>query len=403
MSRVVITGLGLVTALGTGVEKSWEGMINGVDTSSEVTLFDTSRFNTHYACEIKNFIDDTKSDNEKRNNFVHKYAYTALKEAIKCSGLDDYSECDRDRFGIAIGTLAGELMPFERLLKSNPEKKVNGFDLNVASVYPPNSITNYLSETFNIIGPSMVSLNACSSGNHAISWAFDMIQEGKADVMAAGGAETINMTEFTHFHNVKALSAMRCRPFDKDRTGLLIGEGAGMMILESMDYALKRGANIYAELKGVGLSCDGFHMTAPHPEGTGAVNAMKEALQSARLSTDDIDYINAHGTGTTLNDRSESLAIHTLFKDKARKIPCSSIKSMIGHSMGAASAIESIVCCLAIQKKAVPPTINFETRDPECDIDCVPNTAREVNVVNVINNSFAFGGNNAVLIFGKMN
>ena len=403
MSRVVVTGLGLVTALGSGVEKSWRGFLNGVDTASKVTLFDTSLYKTHYACEIKNFVDETGFGSDKENNYVNKFVYSAVKEALDSSGLQgSHDAYDRDRFGIALGTLAAEIVPFERQLKKDLSMKTNGFDANVISVYPPNSITNYLSEVFDLTGPSMVSLNACSSGNHAISWAYDMISCGNADVMVVGGSETINITEYTHFHNVKALASEKCRPFDKDRSGLLIGEGAGILILESLDFALKRSADIYAELKGVGLSCDGFHMTAPHPEGEGAVNAMKDALLTANLSVEDIDYISAHGTGTPLNDKSESLAIHTVFKERAKKIPCSSIKSMIGHSMGAASAIESVVSCLAIRNNVVPPTINFVTIDPECEIDCVPNTARDVKVRNVINNSFAFGGNNAVLIFGEM-
>jgi len=403
MSRVVVTGLGLVTALGSGVEKSWRGFLNGVDTASKVTLFDTSLYKTHYACEIKNFVDETGFGSDKENNYVNKFVYSAVKEALDSSGLQgSHDAYDRDRFGIALGTLAAEIVPFERQLKKDLSMKTNGFDANVISVYPPNSITNYLSEVFDLTGPSMVSLNACSSGNHAISWAYDMISCGNADVMVVGGSETINITEYTHFHNVKALAPEKCRPFDKDRSGLLIGEGAGILILESLDFALKRSADIYAELKGVGLSCDGFHMTAPHPEGEGAVNAMKDALLTANLSVEDIDYISAHGTGTPLNDKSESLAIHTVFKERAKKIPCSSIKSMIGHSMGAASAIESVVSCLAIRNNVVPPTINFVTIDPECEIDCVPNTARDVKVRNVINNSFAFGGNNAVLIFGEM-
>ncbi|MGR3318956.1 MAG: beta-ketoacyl-[acyl-carrier-protein] synthase family protein [Candidatus Anammoxibacter sp.] len=402
MHRVVITGLGLVTALGTGVKKSWDGMLNSIDASSELTIFDNSNYKTHRACEIKNFEDNCGFDSAQKHNLVHKFAFTAAKEALDDSGLDVYSNYDSDRFGTAVGSLAAEIIPFEHLLRSRPEAKSNGFDINVANTYTPNSITNMLSENFNLTGPSMVSLNACSSGNHAISWAADLIQNGKVDMMVVGGSETINQTEYTHFHNVKALSPERCRPFDKNRDGLLIGEGAGIMILESFEFASKRGAKIYAELKGAGLSCDGFHMTAPHPEGAGAVRAINEALLSAELSYDDIDYLSAHGTGTPLNDRSESVAIHTIFKDKALSIPCSSIKSMIGHSMGAASAIESIVCCLTIHNKVVPPTINYETSDPECNIDCVPNTAREVNVKNVINNSFAFGGNNAVLIFGEV-
>lgn len=402
MTRVVVTGIGLVTPIGIGVKESWKNAINGVDGSREVTRFDTSKYKTHRACEVRDFRTDLFLDNETRGNLVHKFVYAAAKEALEDSGLNRQSEEDRDRFGISVGSLAVELTPFENLLRSNPENKMNGFDMNVAVTYAPNSITNFLSETFDFDGPAMVSLNACSSGNHSVSWAYDLIRHGKVDAMMVGGTETVNQTEYTHFHNVKALSPDRCKPFDKNRNGLLIGEGAGILILESLESASKRGANIYAELKGVGLSCDGFHMTAPHPEGAGAVSSMNEALQSARLSYKDIDYVSAHGTGTPLNDKSESLAIHSVFKETANKIPCSSVKSMIGHSMGAASAIESIICCLAINHNVVPPTINHETNDPDCDIDCVPNNAREVNVKNALNNSFAFGGNNAVLIFGKI-
>lgn len=402
MPRVVITGLGVVTAVGVGVRECWNAMIKGIDSASEVTSFDTSSYRTHRACEIKDFNVRLPFENKSSVNPVHRYIYAATKEALEDSGLNDHVEADSERIGIAIGTLAGELVPFERLLRAHPEKKANGFDMNVALTYPLNSISTSLSEVFGFNGPTMISLNACSSGNHAIAWAFDVIQEGAADVMVVGGVESITQTEFTHFHNVKALSHERCQPFDKNRKGLLIGEGAGVLILENMDYASKRGVNIYAELKGYGLSCDGYHMTAPHPEGAGAVKAMMEALQSARLSYEDIDYINVHGTGTLLNDRAETLAIHAVFKGRAKTIPCSSIKSMIGHAMGAASAIESIICCLTIRHKVVPPTINYETPDPECDLDYVPNIAREVDIKNVMNNSFAFGGNNAVLVFGEV-
>lgn len=401
MRRVVITGIGLVTALGTGVKKSWDGMLNGVDAASDVTLFDVSGYKTHRACEIKNFEDNCGFSDKQTLNLVHKFAYTAAKEALDDSGLTA-ANYDSDRIGTAVGSLAAEIIQFEHQLRSRPEEKVNGFDINVADTYTPNSITNLLSGSFDLTGPSMVSLNACSSGNHALSWAADLIQSEKVDAMVVGGSETINQTEYTHFHNVKALSPDTCKPFDKNRNGLLIGEGAGILVLEDFDSAVKRGARIYAELKGSGLSCDGFHMTAPHPEGAGAVSAINKALKSAGLSYGDIDYLSAHGTGTPLNDSSESLAIHTIFKEKARTLPASSIKSMIGHSMGAASAIESIVCCLSIQNNVVPPTINYTTGDPGCDIDCVPNNAREIKVKNTVNNSFAFGGNNAVLIFGEV-
>jgi 3-oxoacyl-[acyl-carrier-protein] synthase II len=316
--------------------------------------------------------------------------------------LSDIAGNDSERFGIAVGTLAGELPPFEYLLRNAPEDKANGFDMGVALTYPPSSITTLLSEDFGFEGPNMVSLNACSSGNHAIAWALDLLYEGKVDVMLVGGGELIPQTEFTHFHNLKALAPEKCQPFDKDRKGLVIGEGAGIMVIETLDFASKRNANIYAELKGYGMSCDGHHMTAPHPEGAGAIEAMTKALSMAGLSYEDVDYINAHGTGTPLNDITETLAIKSVFKERANEIPVSSIKSMIGHTMGAASAIESVVSCLSITNSAIPPTIHYKTPDHQCDLDYVPNEGRERKVNCVLNNSFAFGGNNVTNIFSRL-
>jgi 3-oxoacyl-[acyl-carrier-protein] synthase II len=274
--------------------------------------------------------------------------------------------------------------------------------MGVALTYPPSSITTLLSEDFGFEGPNMVSLNACSSGNHAIAWALDLLYEGKVDVMLVGGGELIPQTEFTHFHNLKALAPEKCQPFDKDRKGLVIGEGAGIMVIETLDFASKRNANIYAELKGYGMSCDGHHMTAPHPEGAGAIEAMTNALSMAGVSYEGVDYINAHGTGTPLNDIMETLAIKSVFKERASDIPVSSIKSMIGHTMGAASAIESVVSCLSIKNSAIPPTIHYKTPDPQCDLDYVPNEGRERKVNCVLNNSFAFGGNNVTNIFSRL-
>ncbi len=402
MSRVVITGLGLVIANGIGVKGAWDALVNGKDGTAEIKSFDTSKYRIHRVCEVKDFRIDTTFENETTANTIHKYTYSAAREALGDSGLNDITGYDSERFGIAIGTLAGELPPFEYLLRNAPEDKANGFDMGVALTYPPSSITTLLSEDFGFEGPNMVSLNACSSGNHAIAWAFDLLSEGKVDVMLVGGGELIPQTEFTHFHNLKALAPERCQPFDKNRKGLIIGEGAGIMVMESLDFASKRNANIYAELKSYGMSCDGHHMTAPHPEGAGAIKAMSAALSAAKISYKDIDYINAHGTGTPLNDRMETLAIKSVFKERAKEIPVSSIKSMIGHTMGAASAIESVVSCLAIKNNAVPPTIHYETPDPECDLDYVPNKGRELEVNCVLNNSFAFGGNNVTNIFSRL-
>jgi len=402
MPRIVITGLGLVIANGIGVKNAWDALINGKDGTAELTSFDTSQYKVHRACEVKDFKLDTVFENETTANTIHKYTYTAAKEALKDSGLSDINGYDRERFGIAVGTLAGELPPFEYLLRKAPEDKANGFNMGVALTYPPSSIITLLSEDFGFEGPNIVSLNACSSGNHAIAWAFDLLYEGKVDVMMVGGGELIPQTEFTHFHNLKALAPEKCQPFDRDRKGLVIGEGAGIMVMETLDFASKRDANIYAELRGYGMSCDGHHMTAPHPEGTGAIKAMSNALSMAKMSYENVDYINAHGTGTPLNDVMETLAIKSVFKERAKEIPVSSIKSMIGHTMGAASAIESVVSCLTIKNSAIPPTIHYKTPDPQCDLDYVPNEGREQKVDCVINNSFAFGGNNVTNIFSRL-
>lgn len=402
MPKVVVTGLGLVIANGIGVKNAWEALLNGKDGTAELKSFDTSQYKVHRACEVKDFKVDTVFENETAANTIHKYTYAAAREALKDSGLSDISGYDRERLGISIGTLAGELPPFEYLLRNAPEDKANGFDMNVALTYPPSSITTLLSEDFGFEGPNMVSLNACSSGNHAIAWALDLLLDRKVDVMLVGGGELIPQTEFTHFHNLKALAPEKCQPFDKERKGLVIGEGAGIMVLETFDSASRRNAEIYAELKGYGMSCDGHHMTAPHPEGAGAIMAMSNALSMAKLTYEDVDYINAHGTGTPLNDRMETMAIKSLFKERAKRVPVSSMKSMIGHTMGAASAIESVVSCLAIKYNAIPPTIHYETPDPECDLDYVPNEGREIKINCVLNNSFAFGGNNVTNIFCRL-
>ncbi|HHT9110107.1 MAG TPA: beta-ketoacyl-[acyl-carrier-protein] synthase family protein [Candidatus Brocadiaceae bacterium] len=402
MPKVVVTGLGLVTPVGIGIRESWESFIHGRNGANEMKSFDTSKYKVHRSCEVKNFSLDVELENQIQENTIHKYVYYAAREALQESGLLNDKKFNRERFGVAIGTLAAELTPFERLLRKDTSKKDNGFDKIVAAVYPPNSITNILARCFDFEGLSMIFLNACSSGNHAIAWAYDLLASNKLDVVMVGGGDMIPQTEFTHFHNLKALAPERCQPFDKNRQGLMIGEGAGILIMERYEFAKRRGASIIAEMSGYGLSCDGFHMTAPHPEGDGAVKCMSDALKMANLSPAEIGYINAHGTGTPHNDKTETTAIKRVFGERAYKIPCSSTKSMIGHLMGAASAVESVICCLAIRQGILPPTINYETTDPECDLDYVPNKLREIKVNHVLNNSFAFGGNNATTIFSKL-
>jgi 3-oxoacyl-[acyl-carrier-protein] synthase II len=401
MPKVVVTGLGLVTAIGSNVEESWGAMLNAQDGTTEITSFDTSRYKVHRACELKG-LNSNNDRGTKNRHTVYDCLYAATKEALQDSGILDYRGLERNKIGISVGTLAGELSAFEHRLRDHPDSKASGFSMDVVLSYPPMTLSTQLAEDFQIEGPNVILINACSSGNHAMCWAFDMLQDQKVDAMIVGGSDVVPQTEFTHFHNLKALAPEKCQPFDKNRQGLVVGAGAGVLILETLEHAKKRGANIYAEIKGYGLSSDGFHMTAPHPKGEGAIRAMEIALDNSKLSYKDINYISAHGTGTPLNDKMETLALKAVFKERAQDTPCSSVKSMIGHTMGAASAIESVVCCLSIRTGKIPPTINYETKDPECDLDCVPNEARSKEVKFALNNSFAFGGNNASIVFGRV-
>ena len=322
-------------------------------------------------------------------------------EAVQDAGLD-VARIGAERVGVVVGTLGGDLKTFEGALRSAPDHKANGFSPAVARTYPLSSILAALADRLGSGGPHLVSVNACSSGNHALAAGCDLVRRGGVDAMLVGGVDVFAQTEFTYFHNLRSLAPERCQPFDRNRRGLTIGEGTGMLVLEPLGLAIERGAHVYAEVKGYGLSADGFHVTSPEPSGAGASRAMRAALRAAALSPDDIDYVSAHGTGTPANDRAEAVALRAVFGERAERMPVSSVKSMIGHSMGAASAIESVVCCLALRDGVVPPTINYETPDPDCPIDCVPNSARRLEISAAMNNSFAFGGNNAVVIFTKV-
>lgn len=267
--------------------------------------------------------------------------------------------------------------------------------------YPANSIATNVADDLEIEGQNILFANACAAGNYALGYAFDMIQAGKANVMLAGGSDSLSRIAFTGFGRLYAMSTDICQPFDINRKGMMLGEGAGMLFLEEYNSAIKRGATIYAEIGGYGMSCDAHHMTNPDP--AGVVKAIQKSLKSAKLKVDDVDYISAHGTGTPENDKAECEAINRVFGESAARIPVSSIKSMLGHTMGAAAALESIVCCLAVKYGEVPPTINLQERDPFCNIDCVPNKGRKHSVNVALNNSQAFGGNNAATCFIREN
>lgn len=405
--RVVITGLGLVTPLGVGLDNVWSKILAGVSGVGPITRFDASRHDTKIAAEVKGFAaEEYIAPKElKRLDLFVQYALAATKIAVEDASLDMTSE-DAERVGVIVGTGLGGLPTLEKyhsiLLERGPSRISPFFiPMLIANEAPGNIAIQY-----GMKGPNLSIVTACATGAHSIGDACRVIQYDDADVMIAGGTEA-NLTPLTvgGFNALKALSTRNdapekaSRPFDKERDGFVIAEGAGIVVLEELEHARKRGARIYAEIVGYGYNGDAYHITAPSPDGDGSIRCMRLALKDAGITPEDVDYINAHGTSTDLNDSSETLAIKKVFGEKAYKVPVSSTKSMTGHLLGAAGAVEAIFSVLAIRDQVCPPTVNYEHPDPECDLDYVPNTARKCNIKVVISNSFGFGGTNAVLAF----
>ena len=396
--RIVITGLGVVSSIGIGKDAFWDSLINGKSGISKVDAFDTSDHFTHYGGQIRNFKAEEFID-KKKVRMMAKASHLAIastKLALKDSGYN-INEEEAKRVAVVFGTTGGEAQEIEEIDAVFVKKGKDAVDNWSIIQYPVNNISANVSKELKIKGPNRMFTTACAAGNYALGCAFDFIKLGKADCAIVGGADAFSYLSFTGFNQVRAVAPEICQPFDKNRKGMIPGEGSGALILETLESARKRGVFIYAEILGYGLSCDAKHMT--NPDAAGIAKCMKNALVKAKLKPSMIDYISAHGTGTRFNDRAECAAIKKVFKQE--KIAVSSIKSMLGHTMGAASAIESISCCLAIKNKILPPTINYETPDPECDIDCVPNNARKQNINIAINNGFAFGGNNCSVIFKR--
>lgn len=405
-NRVVITGLGAVTPIGNDVSTFWKNMISGVSGIDYVTAFDTSEYTTRIAGEVKNFNPEDYMDRKeaKRVDRFIQFAIAATKQALAQADLD-ISKMDATRAGVYIGSGIGGLATLEEnhkiLLEKGP-RRVSPF---MVPMMIANMASGLVSIEIGAKGPNSSVVSACATGTHAIGDAAEIIRRGRADVMIAGGSEaTIRPLAFAGFGNMKALSTRNdepqkaSRPFDLNRDGFVMGEGAGILVLESLEHAKKRGATILAEVAGYGMSGDAYHLTAPAPEGEGAARAMKEALLDAALDPTEVDYINAHGTSTDYNDKFETLAIKSVFGDYAYKVAISSTKSMTGHLLGAAGGVEAIACVLAIREGIIPPTINYETPDPDCDLDYVPNEARKANVRVALSNSLGFGGHNATII-----
>ena len=398
--RVVVTGVGVVSSIGTGRHNFWDALIKGKSGIAEITSFDTSNFPVHYGAEIKDFQPQELFPKRKTIKIgrASSLARAAARLALE-DGRINPEDLGEKRVGVCLGTTMGESQIIEKLNSTLVNQGIEAVDYRLIPQSPSSAISVNLALDLKLRGTNLVISNACAAGNFAIGYAYDLIRLGETGMMLAGGVDAFSKLAFTGFSRMFAVAPEKCQPFDKNRKGMMVGEGAGLVILESLDDALARGAEIYAEVLGYGLSCDAHHITAP--DSHGIKEAIEGALCESKISPFDVDYISAHGTGTVANDKEECLAIKQVFRENYKKIPVSSIKSMIGHSMGASSAIEAIVCCLAIKHEIIPPTINYETPDPECDIDCVPNIARSHKINIALNNASAFGGNNSCLVLKR--
>ncbi|MGZ3613566.1 MAG: beta-ketoacyl-ACP synthase II [Thermodesulfobacteriota bacterium] len=407
--RVVVTGMGLVIPTGIGVGTAWKNVCEGKSGIGLLTRFDTNGFETKIAAEVKNFNPESCIDKKeiKKMDLFIQYSIGATKEALEDARLAIGPD-NAEQVGVIVGTGLGGLPTIEKYHKVLLERGPGRISPFFIPMLIANLASGQIAIQFGPKGPNTCVVTACATGAHCIGDAFRAIVYGDAEAMIAGGTEA-NITPLTigGFNAMKALSTRNdepekaCRPFEKNRDGFVIAEGAGILILEELQFALKRKATIYAELVGYGYTGDAYHITAPSPEGDGAVRCMKMAIKDAKLNPEDIDYINAHGTSTPLNDLTETVAIKTVFGDHAKKIPVSATKSMTGHLLGAAGSTEAIFTILAIRDGIMPPTINYEEPDPQCDLDYVPNVARR-NSINVgMSNAFGFGGTNASLVFKK--
>lgn len=413
MKRVVVTGLGAITPIGNNIQAYFNGLQNGVSGAGPITRFDATEFKTQFACEVKDFEvkDHLDRRDARRMDRYAQFAMVATKEAMANAGIDT-EKIDLDRAGVIWGSGVGGLATLEYEIEEHTKgtgtPRYNPFTVPkmIADI-----AAGLISIEFGFRGVNYATVSACASSSHAIAAAMDYIRLGRADVMITGGSEaSVAKVGIGGFNAMKALSTRNedyqtaSRPFDKDRDGFVLGEGAGALVLEEYEHAVKRGATIYAEVLGAGATADAHHMTAPHPDGLGATNVMKMAIKDANLSPDAIDYVNVHGTSTPLGDVAEVKAIKNVFGDHAYKLNVSSTKSMTGHLLGAAGAVEALACIMAISKDIVPPTINHFTDDPDIDnkINLTFNNAQERTINYALSNTFGFGGHNSSLIFGKV-
>ena len=409
MERVVITGMGTLNPLGLTVEESWKHAINGVSGVGPITLFDSTPLNVHFAAEVKNFEPAKYMDPKeaRRRDRYEQLGTAAARDALASSGLE-VTEANAGRIGVLVASAVGGITSLQDAVITNHTEGPRRVSPFLIPMLMPNGAAGMIAIDNQIKGPCFSVASACASGSDGIGTAFLMLKAGMIDAALAGAAEvTICSTGVAAFDRVGAMSrrnedySMAPQPFDKNRDGLVMGEGAAVLVLERESHARARGANILAELAGYGATADAFHVTAPHENGEGGSAAMRMALDSAQANVEELGYINAHGTGTPLNDQSETRAVKAAFGERAYEIPISSTKSMTGHMMGATGALEAIFCVQVVREGILPPTIHYETPDPECDLDYIPNEAREKKINLALTNAFGFGGHNAVLAIRK--
>ena len=409
--RVVVTGLGIVSPVGNTVLSAWENIVSGKSGITQITRFDASSFPSQIAGEVKDFdIHQYLSVKEARrmDTFIH-YGMAAAIQAVKDAGIEDTTHLDPEQIGVNIGSGIGGLP----MIENTDTAYHAGGPRKISPFFIPSTIINMIAGNLSILygykGPNIAIVTACTTATHSIGNSARMIEYGDADIMICGGAEScVTPLAIGGFAAAKALSvsnadpASASRPWDKDRDGFVLGEGAGILVLEEMEHAKRRGAKIYAELVGFGMSADAFHMTAPCDDGEGASRCMTNALKNGEINANEVDYINAHGTSTPLGDIAETIAVKRCFGDHARKLAVNSTKSMTGHLLGAAGGVEAVFSALAIHHQIAQPTINLINQDPQCDLDYIPNTAREMNIKVALSNSFGFGGTNGTLVFRKI-
>lgn len=410
--RILVTGMGAITPLGLSADELWEGFLDGKSGAAEITKFDASKLNTHFACEVKgfdplNFIDKKTA---RRMDLFTQYAFASVKQAIEDSGLNPeaMSSDDKDRTGVIFGSGIGGIQTFDQQAVLNSTQGPARISPFFIPMMIPDIASGQISIQYGFRGPNYCIVSACATANNNMIDAYLLIKQNLADMIVTGGAEAaISELGIGGFNASRALSTRNdspetaSRPFDATRDGFVMGEGSGALILEEYEHAKKRGAKIYAEVLGVGLSADAHHITAPHPEGTGAILSMKMAMKTAEINTENVDYINMHGTSTPLGDIGETKAIKSLFGEHAYKMTVSSTKSMTGHLLGAAGAVEAIASILAVKNDIVPPTINFEHPDPECDLNYTFNKPQEKKIDISMSNAFGFGGHNTSVLFKK--